>query len=472
VDLPQDDFQIAHRTERPLTPQSKRESARDYRQLLDAVRERLEAEDPDGAKALLQQIPPADAATVLEDLDEELRGPVFRLLDVETEAEVLGELEARTVQTIAEDAPGALREAAEIMQPDEVADVLEMLPDEQAEAILEAFPEQQAETAEHLMSYARDSAGGLMTTEFVVLYEDLTCREAIEITQRSREAETVAHLFVSGEGGRLVGYLPLQNLVFARPDQRVGDLMEDYPFAVPAETDQEELVRSATKYDLDVVAVVNEQDRLIGVVTVDDILEAAEEEVDEDMYRLAGTGERDPVQASVYRSARLRLPWLLLSVLDGLFIAFVMSRFDRRFLSVELLFFLPLIPLMGGQVAIQASTIMVRGIAVGSIRRGMLGGFLSRQFVITLVLSLCCALAAGLLGYAATGVPMDAMTAVSLGVLVAILIAGMMGMTLPLVFNALGIDPAVSAGPFITMLNDVICIFIYLLLGMAFVSPG
>ena len=433
------------------------------------MRDCLAVGDHDGAKAILEDMPPADAAAIIEELDEGQVGLAFRLLDVRTEAEILGELEPKSVQTIAEDAPRALQEAAGIMEPDEVADVLDMIPDGQAEAILEAFPDEHAEAAERLMGYPADSAGGLMTTEFVVLDCGATCREAIEITQKHRETETVAHLFVADEGRRLVGYLPLQKLVFAAPGERVGDLMESDTFAVGATTDQEELVRSATKYNLDVVPVVDGQQRLIGVVTVDDILEAAEEEADEDMYRLAGTGERDPVHASIYRSARLRLPWLLLSVLDGLFIALVMSRFQSR-LHLGLLFFLPLIPLMGGQVAIQASTIMVRGIAVGSLRREMLAGFLIKQFWITLVLSLCCAAAAGLLGHLFTGEPVQTMMAVGSGVFIAIMIAGTMGMTLPLAFNAVGFDPAVSAGPFITMLNDLICIFIYLLLGMVLIQ--
>jgi magnesium transporter len=449
-----------------MNPHPFEQTMHQHHEVLGRVTALLEAGELDQAKTLLDTLPPADVAAILEDMDEELVGPIFQHLDVETEAEVLGELEKRTVQTIAEDAPVALEDAAGHMDPDEVADVLDMIPDEQAEAILHSIPDEQAEAAERLMAYDSDTAGGLMTTEFVVIQQSATCREAISTTQAHRDAETISHLFVADEAARLVGHMPLHRLVFAAPQTRVLDLMETDTFAVAPETDQEELVRSATKYDLEAVPVVDELQRLIGVVTLDDILEAAEEEADEDMYRLAGTGERDPAQASVYRSSRLRLPWLLLSVLDGLFIAFIISRTDGVLSRVKgLLFFLPLIPLMGGQVAIQASTIMVRGIAVGSIRRGMLREFMIRQFFITLILSVSCALAAGLLGLAVTSVGPQVMIAVGIGVFTAILIAGMMGMTLPLAFNRIGIDPAVSAGPFITMLNDLICIFIYILLG-------
>ncbi|MHC4591162.1 MAG: magnesium transporter [Planctomycetota bacterium] len=430
-----------------------RKSAPRDKDLLDVVRQCLESGDIDGVKELLDGVRPADVASVLGDLDDEMLASVFRLLDAETGAEVLDELGPDDVQALAQAAPNRVRDAVGEMEPDEAVDVLE-----------------QATAAEQLLPYPPDTAGGLMTTEFVSLPKDVTAREAIEITQRSREAETVGHLFVADQDSRLVGHLPLQALVFAPPDRLVGDLIEDYPHTVTADTDQEELVRAATRYDLAAVPVVDRERRLIGVVTLDDILEAAEKEVDEDMYRLAGTGERDPVHASVYRSTTLRLPWLLLSVLDGLFIAYVLSHF-KLVKEPKLLYFIPLIPLMGGQVAIQASTIMVRGLALGSIRRSMLARFLARQFVITLMLSLCCSGATGVLGWLLVpDVTARVMLAVGLAVCAAILIAGMLGMTLPLAFNMVGIDPAVSAGPFITMLNDLICIFIYTVLGTLLVA--
>jgi magnesium transporter len=447
------------------------EDATRERDVLAALRERLEEGNRAGARAILEGLPPADVADLVTDLDEEQQAEVFRLLETPTQAEVLGELDEESVRSIAEGAPRKLQAAVGIMEPDEVADVLEMLPDHQADALLAGFPEEQAAIAEKLRTYPSDSAGGLMTTEFVLLAADITAREAIQITQHSRDTETVAHLFVADESDRLVGTLPLARLVFAPPDKRLRDLMEDFPLAVQPETDQEELVRAATRYDLDVVPVTDETQKLIGVVTVDDILEAAEEEADEDMYRMAGTGEKDPAHASISRSTRLRLPWLLLSVLDGLFIAFVVSRFsDTLQIMHQLSFFIPLIPLMGGQVAIQASTIMVRSIAVGDIRRSMLVRFLMRQVIITLFLAVCCALCVVLLGSALVDVRLQVMATVGVAVGIAIMFAGVFGMICPVLFNAIGLDPAVSAGPFITMLSDLFCISIYLVLGTLFTS--
>jgi magnesium transporter len=440
--------------------------------LHDAIRLHLEQGDLESIRALVRDAPAADVADALEDLDDERQTLVFRLLDAEAGAEVLDELGAEDVQSLAESAPRRLRAAVGEMEPDEVADVLEALDDKQAEALMEGFTPEQASVAEHLLTYPSDTAGGLMTTDFVSLPSDITAREAIELTQASHEAETVGHIFVAGEGGLLVGYLPLARLVFAPPAARVGTLITDVPFAVKPDVDQEELVRAATRYDLEAIPVTDDAGRLIGVVTIDDILEAAEQEADEDIYRLAGTGERDPVHASVSQSTRLRLPWLMLSVLDGLFIAFVLSRFEGTLRVVDLAFFIPLIPLMGGQVAIQSSAIMVRGLALGNLRRSLILRFMGKQFVITLLLAGCCATAAGIIGRFLVGSTPQVMIAVGLAVGTAITFSGSLGMVFPLLFNRIGIDPAVSSGPFITMLNDLFCICIYLALGMAFTAAS
>lgn len=432
---------------------------------MEEVRERLDREELEGLEALLEELPAADVASLLNELEEEMQAQLFRGLSTELRADLLGELNEDTVRTLGERTPNRLQDAVGQMEPDEAADALSALPAEQVDALLAQIPGEQAAVAEKLLAYPADSAGGLMTTEFVVLFSGLTAREAVRVTQRQREAETVAHLFVADQEDRLVGHLPLDRLVFAPPEQTVGDLMEECPLTVAPETDQEELVRAAARYHLQVVPVIESDDRMVGVVTLDDILEAAEQETDEDMYRLAGTGERDPVNAGVSRSTRLRLPWLLLSVLDGLFIAFLMSRFFMDGFHKELSYFIPLIPLMGGQVAIQGSTIMVRALAVGSIHKSRLRGFLGKQFVITLLLALCCSTAAAVLGGLLVQIGATLMVAVGLAVGVAILFAGMLGMIFPLLFNAVGIDPAVSSGPFITMLNDLFCICIYLGLG-------
>jgi len=443
------------------------DAAREPRELARELRERLGQGDVAGAESLLEHEPPADVAEAIEQLPHEDKGHLFEALDSETAGAVLSELSPTSVQAIAESAPESLARAAAEMEPDEVADLLDTLTPQQRSAVLESLPREEATKARRLLAHPPDTAGGIMTTEFVLLAEGITAAKAIEITQRSRERETIAHLFVCDKRDRLLGHLPLHKLVFSRPERRLKELVEPEVVTVTPDTDREEVVRLATRYDLDVVAVVDRDGRLVGVITADDILKAGQQEADEDMYRLAGTAERDPVHATVLRSTRLRLPWLYVSLAGGLLDAFLMSRFAGALKVIQVAFFVPLIPLMGGNVAIQSATIVVRGLAVGDIRRANLPRFIGKQWAVTLLLALSCGMGAGLLAAALPWATGNLPLVVGGAVALAIVVAGMLGTLLPFGFEMLGIDPAVSAGPFVTIINDMVCITIYLALGTA-----
>jgi len=439
------------------------------RDLVREVQELVNRGDLESARALLAEVPPADVADILESVDAVDRVSLFELLDSSTAGAVLGEVGPLSVSSLADSAPGSLAEAVEEMEPDEQADVLDVLSEVQRASVLRSLPAEEAHEVEGLLEHAADTAGGIMTPEFVLLAGKITASEAVQITQRSRESETIAHLFVSDKQDRLVGHLPLHRLVFARADRRLAELMEPELVTVTPDTDREEVVRVATKYDLQVVPVVDEGEKLVGVITIDDVLEAAQDEADEDMYRLAGTAERDPVHASVLRSARLRLPWLLLTLVGGIGIAFLVSRFGSALSSTHgLAFFIPLIPLMGGNVAIQASTIVVRGLAVGDIRAGRLRVFMLKQWIVSCFLAVLCGAATALLASLVPGMRGQLEFVVAAAVCAAIVVAGSLGTVLPLAFHRAGVDPAVSAGPFVTILNDLICITIYLTLGTIF----
>lgn len=450
-----------------IKPKNSDEDLRQH--IMEQVEQLIESDDIRGALSMLQGQPPADVAEIVEELDSAEQVSLLRQLAEETAGEVLDELSEGTVREIAEALPGVIARAASYMEPDELADLLNVLDVEKREIVFQNLPAEEARQARSLLEHPSDTAGGIMTPDFVLLASDITAGQAVEITQSSRESETLARLFVSNEEGQLLGHLPFHKLVFAGPNRDLKDLIEPEIATVTPETDQEEVVRLASRYGMDFVPVVDQTDRLIGVVTSDDILEAEQEEVDEDMYRLAGTTEKDPVRATVLRSTRLRLPWLLLTLLGGLGIAFMVSRFENTLEAVQIAFFIPVIPLMGGNVAIQASTIVVRGLAVGDIQFGRLLTFSLKQGVVTLLLAILCGLAAAVLGLLFPNVNQPIAALVGLAVFVAILTAGSLGTLLPLAFDKYGLDPAISAGPFVTILNDVICILIYLLLGAALV---
>ncbi len=442
------------------TPETKPDDEREA--LLDKLHRDIEEGQFENIDDLLSEIAPADIADALEELAAEEKGEVFQRLDREVAGEVLIKMSLESLKDVVAEDLDSVTDAVETMEPDETADLLDAVGDEAAESILSELPPSEAATAQRLLAYRADTAGGIMTTDFVLLARSITAAEAVKITQRSRESETITNLFVADEDNRLVGHLPLHHLVFARPDRKLEQLMETDMETVPPETDQEEVVRLASRYDLDLVPVTNRQGVLLGVITSDDILEAAQEEVDEDMYVLAGTAEIDPLHSSVRRSTLLRLPWLILSLLDGLFIAFLSSHFQSALEFAYVALFIPLIPLMGGNVAVQSSTIVVRALAVGDLSRRSIMGFVTRQASVILALALSCGTIAGVLATTMVGGSTEFMLVVGMSVTLSIMVAGSLGIGVPLAFDRIGIDPAVSAGPFGTMLNDALCIVIYL----------
>ena len=436
---------------------------RDEDALLDQLREAVSAEDAERAKYLLEEFAPADLAELTEFFEPEEKALILASLASEDATRFVRNASRETLRDLAEVDWTALRSGIQGLEPDELADVLNVLPDEAAQHLLETLKPEDARVATHLQSFDPDTAGGRMTPEFVVLHRDRTASEAVKITQRSRDRETITHLLVTDDDDRLLGHVSLHQLVFASPDRKVGELLTEDTVTVTPETNEEEVVRLAQKYDLQMVPVVDGSGRPVGVITADDILDAAQYEADEDIYALAGTAEVDPVHSTVPRGVLLRLPWLLLSLVDGLFIAFLSSRFENTLEIASLAFFIPLIPLMGGNVAVQSSTIVVRALAVGGIRRQTVTDFARRQAVVVLMLAIACGLISGLMATLfVSGPAYTFMLVVGGSVGLAISVAGCLGLALPFAFRAVGIDPAVSAGPFVTMVNDAFCIFIYL----------
>lgn len=433
--------------------------------VLERLREAASAEETDRVQELLGEFGPADLAELTEFFEPHEKALILASLPADEATEFVRNASDESLRDIAEIEWAGLRQGVQGLEPDELADVLDVLPDEAAQHLLEALTPKDARAAMHLLTFEPDTAGGRMTPEFVVLHRNRTAGEAVKITQRSRDRETIAHLLVTDDDDKLLGHLPLHRLVFARPHRKVGELLTEDTITVTPETDEEEVVRLAQKYDLQLVPVVDGSGRPIGVITADDILDAAQDEADEDIYALAGTTEVDPAHSTVPRGVLLRLPWLLLSLVDGLFIAFLSSRFESTLQIASLAFFIPLIPLMGGNVAVQSSTIVVRALAVGGIRPQTVADFARRQAVVVLVLALACGTIAGLMATVfVTGGVYIFMLVVGGSVGLAISMAGCLGLALPFAFRALGIDPAVSAGPFVTMVNDAFCIFIYLTL--------
>lgn len=414
----------------------------------------------------LADLHPSDVADLLDDFSTDEKVALFSALEADDAADVLVETDAETREDIIESVqPEKLRTTLAELEPDEAADVIgELEPREAAEALAGL---EDRDEVERLLEYPPDTAGGLMTTEFVVLPAGVTCRDAIERASGASETTHRNYLYVTDEASRLIGRLPLEKLVFSPPQTPVGDLMETDVHAVPTGMDREQVAEIVRRYNLLAVPVVDPEGAVVkGIITVDNILDAADEEAAEDMYRLAGTAARDPLHMPIWQRAVARLPWLLITLVPGFLVGQIM-----RWLGYDpggttaLLLFVPVMIEMAGNVSLQSSTIMVRGIATGDVRTSRTGSILAHEMGVAILVGVACGLVSGAVGYVFFGHHVGFAVVIAFSMLCGILSAAVTGTLIPLACTRVGVDPALASGPFVTSLNDITGTLIYLGLG-------
>jgi magnesium transporter len=440
-------------------------------------RERVNAEiDPTSAPAAIARslagLHPADIAAALDRLDAATTAQVLGELDTDVAADVIIHLEEHSLEDVLGILnPPDIADIATELDSDDAADVVGVLDlDKQAEVLSELTPDERREV-EELLQYTDESAGGIMASELVYVNQDATVENAIEMVRAAAdEVEEIHNVYVTDKPGRLTGVLPLRALVLARRGARVADVMNPDVVSVSTEMDQEDVADVFRKYDLVAIPVVDPAGKLIGRITVDDIIDVIHEEADEDFSLMAGTSEEEIHEDSVLRVSRIRLPWLIIGALGGIASATVMSRFQISLERVlALAFFVPVITAMGGNVGLQTSTIIVRSMRSehGIIEEG--GSRLLREWRIALtnavVLGAAILLVVGLwLGdFALASIVGGSLATV-------IVIAATLGTVMPFALRRVGVDPAVAQGPFVTTLNDIVGILVYLGLASAFID--
>ncbi len=442
--------------------------------------ERRAGLDEAAVRAALVDVHPADLAEALSDLPEEARHFVLSQTDSEYGADTLShlaEFNEQAVEDYIEDVPvEELVRLVDESDPDDAVDLLEAADEAKAEAVLERLDSDQAAEVRQLRSYDPQTAGGIMTTEYLRAYPEET-REAIfrRLEKEEDEIEEAGVLFVCDRPGRLRGYVKATDLMTAPPGASAGSLMDRGVLQVVASTDQEICARLMKKYDLAALPVVDEAQRLVGVITHDDILDVVEEEAQEDMYRLAGVGDAKPLEHGPFERAVKRLPWLAATLVgSGLIGPLIMHTWFHVTLQhiVVLAFFMPVIAGIGGNTAIQCSTIAVRGLATGEIEFGDLLWMLRREVAVAFIVALVCAgvivafawgvLASGL-DYTPSEVGVGRIAGtIGVSMFVAILGSVLLGTSIPMFCHRAGVDPALAAGPFITTLIDIGTQVIYL----------
>ncbi len=424
----------------------------------------------------------ADIAEAIEDLTPDTKRLVMGSLDLDQTVQVLEEVTEEEASDYAEEATvEELARIVDVMSADDAADFLEHIDESKSRAVLAKADPTHAQAILALSSYPQESAGGIMTTEFFWAGPTDPVETVLgKLRTEYEELETIQQVFVLGPDMRLKGVVAVEDLIAASPAQPLAQLMDPATVTIGPGADQEVCARYMRKYDLSVLPVVDKHRRLLGIITLDDILGVVSQEAEEDMFRLAGVGSSRPLEQKTWQRAYQRVPWLLATLVgSGLISPVIVSHFFRPVLQqvVALAFFIPAIMGLAGNTAVQSSTIAVRGLATGELEFGDLWWMLRREMLVALIVGAVCSLAlagfswgVGSLAFdrAAAG-SLDWTFALTVGVsmFAATLFAVVLGTVIPLGCHRLKIDPAVAAGPFITTLIDIGSQVIYLSLGGA-----
>ncbi|MGE5842535.1 MAG: magnesium transporter [Deltaproteobacteria bacterium] len=432
--------------------------------LIEGVKTSIREKTTPHLKALIDAMRAADVADLVEHLDHDERLVIFELLKPEGAGEVLLEVEAPVQERILNDLDDdAIKEIVEELDSDDAADLVGDLPEERAKEIIETVEEDVSQELKQLLPYPEDSAGGIMALEFVAVSADSTVQEAIELIRKKREeVENMYYLYVVDDHGRLAGIVSLKDLVVESPTRKILKIMNPEVISAYVYSDQEEVAKLVKKYDLVAIPVVDQNQRLVGRITHDDIMDVIEEEADEDIGLMAGVINQEVSEESPLRVSRARLPWLILGLAGELVAAAVIYHFESSLAkAIALACFFPVIMAMGGNTGTQASTVVVRGLATGDIRLVSIGkrlwlelrAALINGFIVASLLGVIVAfwLADYRLGFV-----------VALAMMCVVLNAGFVGSAVPLVMNRLNIDPALATGPFISTSNDIFGLLIYL----------
>ena len=432
----------------------------------------------DDVRRLLADVHPADIAELLDQLDEpRVRQRVFRLLPPEAASAVLILVSPAVRDELVTDlSDRELAGLVEELDTDDAADLIETLPEERTPTVLAEMPSELAEEIGDLLDHPPDTAGGIMQTEYVSVPQYATVEQAIGLIRRAQDDVPEVHdVFVMNVERHVTGILPLSNLVLARPDEAVANIMERPVISVPVEMPQDEVARVLQKYDFVSVPVVDEKGRLAGRVTIDDVVDVIEEEASKDIYAIAGVNEGESIDLehdSVLKRVGERFSWVLTTVVLGLVVALVISKvFVTTFEKMALLAaFLPVIIATAGAVGLQSSTLVVRAIALGTLSFQHILSVIAHEAATGLVLGVSCGLITAVASYLINmGTPdiLKLSLAVLIGMVISVTTAACVGTVQPIIFYKLKRDPAVAAGPLVTAFNDLLGTTLYLVVATA-----
>lgn len=433
--------------------------------LIDSIKRLLRRDATTHLRKIVNKTHAADLSVVFRSLSVYNQRKLFEMIeDMEQKGVLFSELDEDTFMVLIEgmdldNIVGVL----EHMPTDDVADLIGRLPDDMSDAFLERMKKKDSEEVEGLLRYGDDTAGGIMVPDFIALREDATAKEAIESLQKEHlDVEMPFYLYAVDEYGKLVGVSSLRQLVVVPPESPLKDFMATDVFSVQTSMDQEEVAKIVARYDILAVPVVNETNQLVGIVTVDDVIDIFREEATEDILKMAGvSGEEFVETQSVARSTRIRLPWLFASCIGGIIAFFIIGHFEGSLRKLAYLAaFIPIIMGMGGNIGTQTSTIVVRGLATGRLNIRDTWSVVFKELAIGFILGMVYGFLIGMVAQLRYSTIQVAIS-VGLAVISSMTIAALVGSLVPMGFARINIDPAVATGPFVTTAIDIISVYFY-----------
>jgi len=422
---------------------------------------------------LIDKTHPADLALLFRYFNENEQDEIFNDLKPSADtAEFLNELdESISIRLLENESPERIAQILEYASSNEQAYLMGLVDDKYASSVIDLLKAEKQEELEEMMAYPEDSAGILMYTDVFTLHEDTKAKDAIYALQDQEDAEMVFYLYTLDDDGRLTGVISLRDLVTTSGDTMLKDIMSKQIHVVRPETDQEEVARIVSQYNFLAVPVVDSDDHLLGIVTVEDVVDIIREEATEDFLQMVGAGkDREILLKSSWENARMRVPWLFASWVGGILAVFIIGVFDNVLQStIALAAFIPVIMGMGGNIGTQSSTMIVRGLATGRVSIENSVKILFKEIRVGLLLGILYGLLLGLFAIFQfiDASPMIGIV-VGLSICISMIIAATIGSLVPLILNRFEIDPAIATGPFVTTAIDIIGVAFYFIVAGVF----
>lgn len=433
---------------------------------MEEIKKLLEAKQFVQLRELLSEMNIADIAEILDELDEEDMLKLFRIMPKDSAADVFSYLEVANQQFIITSLSD--REAATIidnLMADDATDFLEEMPANIVKKLLMNASAETRRDINHLLRYPEYSAGSIMTVEYIDLKESITVDQAIElIRKKGLDSETINICYVLDRERKLLGTVALRYLLLSKPEEKIGDIMHENVVSINTLMDQEEVASQFKKYDFTAMPVVDNENRMVGIITVDDIVDIIEEETTEDIEKMAAIMPSDKpyMYTGIFETFKKRIPWLLLLMVSATFTGQVIKSFeDALSVCTVLTLFIPMLMDTGGNAGGQASVTVIRGLSLGEIEYSDVFGIIWKELRVAILCGGTLAIAnfAKLMLFDQVG--FNVAMVVCLTLVITVIIAKLIGCTLPLLAKKMNFDPAVMASPFITTIVDALSLLVY-----------